>query len=141
MNEPTITVVNAEERQRRVPTRRGESWREYHSKPRLYIAMERESVLENLMYRHDRPVTVYRKALPEIFERLRIPVVTKARWSQKAGCSCGCSPGFVLDLPGVRDFWALVRCEQPVTARATSRLAEIANDPTLSPEILSTRLS
>lgn len=30
---------------------------------------------------------------------------TKFRWSQKAGCSCGCSPGFICDdIKGVEAF-------------------------------------
>jgi len=35
----------------------------------------------------------------------------KASWSQKAGCSCGCSPGFVLRGPGVarKNIWATVK--------------------------------
>ncbi len=38
----------------------------------------------------------YRKVLPEILKQAGIPEA-KASWSWKAGCSCGCSPGFILD--------------------------------------------
>lgn len=48
-------------------------------------------------FRWNNPFRDYRKLLPEVFEKLGLPKTTKARWSQKAGCSCGCSPGFILD--------------------------------------------
>jgi|LSQX01.3.fsa_nt_gb hypothetical protein len=38
----------------------------------------------------------YRKVLPEILKQAGIPEA-KASWSWKAGCSCGCTPGFILD--------------------------------------------
>lgn len=73
--------------------------REYDAKPRLYVSIDAENMLENFAYRWDRPAREYRKLLPAIFEALQLPADTKASWSQKAGCSCGCSPGFVLDIP------------------------------------------
>jgi len=30
-------------------------------------------------------------------EAMGLPADTKVRWSQYAGCSCPCSPGFVVD--------------------------------------------
>jgi len=67
----------------------------------VYFWPEGESVLENLANRRNRPYTEYRKLLPEVFKELRsrginLPDNPKANWSQKAGCSCGCSPGFIL---------------------------------------------
>lgn len=56
--------------------------------------------------RRSRPYTEYRKLLPEIFEKAGIPAGTKASWSQKAGCSCPCSPGFVLDYYSNINIWA-----------------------------------
>lgn len=82
--------------------------------PRLYVFPENESVLENLLGgRHNRPVALYRKALPAIFKELGLPEDTKASWSQYAGCSCPCSPGFILNDPRLRDderdeFWVTV---------------------------------
>lgn len=68
--------------------------------PRLYVWPEDETVFENLLAgRRSRPVELYRKLLPEILERFGLPEDTKATWSQKAGCSCGCSPGFILNHP------------------------------------------
>lgn len=69
----------------------------YGSKPRIYIFLSGETIWENLDARWDRPYREYRKLLPEIYGLFNIPADAKASWSQKAGCSCGCSPGFILD--------------------------------------------
>ena len=73
-------------------------------KNRLHIFLENESLRENLMLRFSRPYKFYKKeVIPMILERLKKtnPDVYKKiknstwNWSQKAGCSCGCSPGFI----------------------------------------------
>src|SRR5690606_4723692 len=51
---------------------------------------------ENFLHgRHNRPYAAYRTLLPEGFKQLNVEPL-KARWSQYAGCSCPCSPGFIL---------------------------------------------
>jgi hypothetical protein len=77
------------------------------SKSRLYFFVE-ETILENLQKRHCRPYSEYRQLIPKIFKKLKIPINTKAKWSQKAGCNCGCSPGFILDHYG-EDIFVDVR--------------------------------
>jgi hypothetical protein len=68
------------------------------AKTRVFFWLDSEKgMLDQLALRHDRPFEEYRKHLPEVFKALGIEPV-KARWSQKAGCSCPCSPGFVLDV-------------------------------------------
>lgn len=57
-----------------------------------------ETIIENLENRRNRPYTEYRKLLPEVFEKLGIPANTKASWRQNAGCSCGCSPAFIVEV-------------------------------------------
>lgn len=103
-----IQVVSCHTQKRQAPKRiwpkYGRSylnytWREYEAKPQLSVYIEGESLLENFAYRTQRPSDLYRKFLPEIFEKLGLPADTKARWSQKAGCSCGCSPAFHLTIP------------------------------------------
>lgn len=47
----------------------------------------------------------FREALPEILKQAGIPEA-KASWSWKAGCSCGCSPGFILDKGYGMDIFA-----------------------------------
>jgi hypothetical protein len=77
-----------------------ESWSEFqkdrNKKGRIYVWPTGESIMENLMYRRSRPHTAWKKCLPLAFEAVGLDRDTKCGWSQKAGCSCGCSPGFVL---------------------------------------------
>jgi hypothetical protein len=53
----------------------GERYSEYVSAPRMYVDIKDETLVENLMNRHSRPYNLYK---------------------QRAGCSCPCSPGFIL---------------------------------------------
>jgi hypothetical protein len=71
-------------------------------KCRIYIHPESFSVAQNFIDRAYRggavePHKIYRKlVLPEVLEKLGLPADgVKFGWSRKAGCSCGCSPGFV----------------------------------------------
>ena len=72
------------------------SWMEVRSfqKARVYVWVNDESIAENLMNRRNRPVTEYRKIAKEVLQEMEIG--GKINWSQKAGCSCPCSPGFIL---------------------------------------------
>jgi hypothetical protein len=69
--------------------------RDFGKKARIYFWHEDESILENFGNRVSRPVDVYRKFLPQVAVALGLPEDTKFRWSQYAGCSCPCSPGFI----------------------------------------------
>ena len=114
--------------------------REYTAKPRLYVSHDGENVLENLVSRKSRPVDQYRGVMPEILKQLGLPADTKMRWSQKAGCPCGCSPGFVVPSYGRWDAWATVtgdRVSQDPAAQETvaARVASVLADPTLTPLI------
>lgn len=73
-------------------------WREYNSRTRVYFWPKSESIIENMRNRRSRPFNEYRKLLPEALVKAGLDVSTAvgARWSQKAGCQCGCSPGFIL---------------------------------------------
>lgn len=67
-------------------------------KARVYIFPKGESVWDNLMNRHSRPATVYKKeVIPHVLTAMGLASDTKVRWSQTAGCGCGCSPGFIID--------------------------------------------
>lgn len=57
------------------------------SLPRLYLTREPDG--------GDLTPRARRVALARILERLGFPSV-RPRWTQTAGCTCGCSPGFVL---------------------------------------------
>ena len=64
----------------------------------IYLWPKGENAIDNLVNRRTRPYNDYKKdVIPEILTAMELPSDTKVRWSQKAGCSCGCSPGFVLD--------------------------------------------
>lgn len=70
--------------------------RNRRTKSRMYFSPKGETVLENFLHgRHNRPYAAYRTLLPEVFKQLNVEPL-KARWSQYAGCSCPCSPGFIL---------------------------------------------
>lgn len=64
---------------------------------RLYVCIQKETILENLQNRHYRPYTLYKKfVIPELIKQCPELVDAKFSWSQKCGCSCGCSPGFII---------------------------------------------
>ena len=74
------------------------NWREYTAKPRAYVFLDEETVAQNFGARFNRPYKVYRPLVLKALEDLGIEGA-KISWRQKAGCTCGCSPGFVIDLP------------------------------------------
>jgi hypothetical protein len=56
-----------------------------------------ESVLENLCKRHSRPHEDYRRLIDSVLCIAGLdPSIYSCCWSQRAGCSCGCSPGMVI---------------------------------------------
>lgn len=89
------------------------------SKSRIYFDVSDETILDNLANRKSRPYTEYRKLLPTVFEALEFDPSDpnlKASWSQYAGCSCPCSPGFVIHntWPFARtNVWVSIRLAQP----------------------------
>ena len=82
-------------------------------KPRVSVYPSGETIMENLAFRRDRPLAIYRQALVQGLTELGVDMSRiKYRWSQKAGCSCGCSPAFIIDgydskLAG-RDTWIAI---------------------------------
>jgi len=66
-------------------------------KARIYFSHQGESVITNLVERRSRPTFVYKNFFPQVLEYMKLkPEDYKFVWSQKAGCTCGCSPGFIL---------------------------------------------
>ena len=61
---------------------------------RIYVSVSEESIAENLMNRRNRPVDEYRKIVKAAFAEVGVED-TRFGWSQNAGCSCACSPGFI----------------------------------------------
>ena len=70
----------------------------FRTKSRVYVWPKNESVIENFVNRRSRPLNLYRQALREGLSNAGVDLSNvDYRWSQKAGCSCGCSPGFIVD--------------------------------------------
>jgi hypothetical protein len=95
--------------------------REY-KKGRLSIFEKSETLAENLMRRHNRPHKLYRQVIPEAVDLLLTQhkeeckehditkeTFSKLHWSNKAGCSCGCSPGFIMPLANSVFAWFTIK--------------------------------
>lgn len=61
---------------------------------RVFVWPARETILDNLVNRRQRPVALWRAFA---IDALRAEGIDPQglRWNQRAGCGCGCSPGFV----------------------------------------------
>ncbi len=74
---------------------------DYYHRPRIYVHLAGETIMQDLQNRRARPYKVYKaEVLPALFRLLGITDV-KVGWSQKAGCSCPCSPGFIVKDDGL----------------------------------------
>lgn len=79
---------------------------------RVYFWPEGETFLENFFVgRRTRPVGALKKLLPEVFKQQGLPE-HPAEWSQYAGCTCGCSPGFVVTGLYGFDLYVTYKIEQ-----------------------------
>ena len=82
------------------------NWKEYSAATRVYIFPKGETLMDNLINRKQRPYTTYKKeVMPAVLEAMGLPSNTKIRWSQYAGCSCPCSPGFIVEGDSRRDVF------------------------------------
>ena len=69
--------------------------RAFDAGTRVYVDEIGETIIENLVNRGARPVKAYKAIVLETLQHIDIND-KRIAWSQRAGCSCGCSPGFVL---------------------------------------------
>lgn len=67
----------------------------YDKAPRMYVAVTDETVFDNLANRKRRPYNNY-KTLIHSSDVSRVLNIGNLQWSQYAGCTCPCSPGFIL---------------------------------------------
>lgn len=75
------------------------SYASYHSKPKLHIFIKDWNVIEDLQGgRWNKPHTEFKKQVLAVAltQAGLDPKIVRANWNQKAGCNCGCSPGFIL---------------------------------------------
>lgn len=74
---------------------------------RIYIWPKKETVMDNLVNRHSRPYKDWKPLAEEALAKVTNVAVKdnpyKIGWSQKAGCNCGCSPGFIVR--GLREYY------------------------------------
>ena len=100
----TIKTSNIE-----INNRDNAPYKEWIKQTRIYVWPQGESIMQNLMNRKRREHTVYKKeVIPGVLEAMGLPADTKVRWSQYAGCSCPCSPGFIVDGDSRRDVHVTV---------------------------------
>jgi len=90
-----VRIVKQKVQGRPYPTgaRGSISRRSYYANSRAYVFTEGETILENLEGRRRRPVKAFKAILLQAHPELE----GKVRWSQTAGCGCGCSPGFIIN--------------------------------------------
>lgn len=85
---------------------------DYKKTVRMYFWLKNENILQNMVRRRNRPYEEYRTLFPQVFEILKDKVagnitleqLNDSYWSQKAGCRCGCSPGFITHIMNYCDF-------------------------------------
>lgn len=80
--------------------------RDFIKKARVYTRSDQPfSVVEDLTNRFRRPYMIWKDGVINALDRVGVPF-DKVRWDQRAGCSCGCSPGFVVEGgPKGVEFW------------------------------------
>ena len=100
----TLQVKNIQ-----IRDRNNAPYKEWAKQTRIYVWPQGETIMDNLMNRKQRPHTTYKKeVIPSVLEKMGLPADTKVRWSQYAGCSCPCSPGFIVDGDSRRDVHVTV---------------------------------
>ena len=63
-----------------------------------FVWPEGETIMQNLMNRRSRPIKQFRQSVEQAFDAIGVNRNNiTIKWSQKAGCQCGCSPGFIID--------------------------------------------
>ena len=89
----------------------------YRYNNKIYIFIDNESVMDNLMQRRSRPWMYYKKEIiPAVMKWLEenenqvfMDIKSKhVSWRQRCGCSCPCSPGFVLGSSGSIDVFVTI---------------------------------
>ena len=66
------------------------------TKMKLYFFPKNQSLIETIMKRYNSPSDLWKKLGSEAMAELGYRIKdNKLSFSQKAGCSCGCSPGLI----------------------------------------------
>jgi hypothetical protein len=76
--------------------------KDHYKSPRMYVSVADETVFDNIANRKRRPYNVY-KTLIHSTNLASVLDLSEFRWSQHAGCTCNCSPGFILGHQNIVD--------------------------------------
>jgi hypothetical protein len=77
----------------------------------VYVSVEGEGIVEQLYTRRNRPHEALRPIVKAELEKRGIKGTL--RWSQYAGCTCPCSPGFlIIGGDKGRDFWITIKADK-----------------------------
>ena len=76
--------------------------KDHYKSPRMYVEVADETVFDNIANRKRRPYNVY-KTLIHSTNLASVLDLREFRWSQHAGCTCNCSPGFILGHQSIVD--------------------------------------
>lgn len=107
-------------------------------KTRVYVSVEGENLWDDFANRTSRPHTLWAAPVKAALIAAGWPATVSLRWSQKAGCSCPCSPAFfVTGGPLGHDIWATIEADEVQADNETrnARLLGALADPTLPLEV------
>lgn len=65
----------------------------------ISVDIKDESLMDNLVYRKSRPTKIYRDIINQVRAQITDEYeidLSEFVWNQKAFCSCGCSPAFLV---------------------------------------------
>ena len=105
--------------------RKGGTWREMNGKSHLSVHMLGESIWDNLMNRRNRPTKIWKMVGETAMASLGLDeeLFAKMYWNQRAGCSCGCSPAFVM--PNLFGFYFYIEVEaDPMLEKQDKNVAD-----------------
>jgi hypothetical protein len=76
--------------------------RERRGNSRIHVFAEAgsETIMDDLVNRRNRPRDAWKATALRSLRQLGfdpLDLAARMRWSQRAGCKCGCSPGFVMN--------------------------------------------
>jgi len=109
-----------------------ENEKDRFKKTRIHIDVVGENMIANFGNRAARPYLEWKPLVEAKLQELGIDYES-IQWSQKAGCFCGCSPGFILKGHLGKTIWMDIE-ESPLTtnpALAANRVGQLLSDPTI----------
>jgi hypothetical protein len=92
-----IKLTDALIRERTARPNNRREWKEYNARPRVYVRLtfEGSSILDDLYLRKMHSPRKLRPIVMDTLKEMGVSV-DEMSWSRYAGCSCPCSPGFII---------------------------------------------